>query len=203
MNNKATGTYLVRKPEQIRALAAAARQELIDMLASLGTVSVAELAAIMGRPPDALYFHLRALVKVGLVRQVGHRAKGKRKEALFRAVAPDLRLHYEPGNAANRKGVTAIVSSMLRLGSRDFAKAFQRGDAIVEGSNRELWALRTTGRLSLPQIARINQAIHQLKLNLSEPKKGGRLYGLTILLTPLDHRERRKRKDGKATGGKR
>jgi DNA-binding transcriptional ArsR family regulator len=197
MKGKGAESYLIRKPEQIRALAAAARQEVIDVLASVGTVSVAELAAIMGRPADALYFHLRALVKVGLVKQVGSRPNSGRKEALFRAVSPELRLHYEPKDAANRQGVTAIVSSMLRLGTRDFARAFERGDAIVSGDTRELWALRTTGRLSLQQIAKINEAIQGLKLEVSQPQQGGRLYGLTILLTPLDHRERKSGKKRK------
>ena len=202
MKGKKTKSYLIRKQEQIRALAAAARQEVIDVLASLGTVSVAELAAIMGRPADALYFHLSALMRVGLVKQAGYRLRGGRQEALFCTVASELRLHYEPKDAVNRKGVTAIVSSMLRLGIRDFARAFERGDAMVAGSNRELWALRTTGRLSLEQIAAANRSIQELKLDVSQPKEGGRLYGLTILLTPLDHRERKRRTSAKAEGGK-
>ncbi|PWT72882.1 MAG: hypothetical protein C5B46_06210 [Proteobacteria bacterium] len=197
MKGKKAESYLIRKPEQIRALAAAARQEVIDVLASVGTVSVAALAAIMGRPADALYFHLRALMKVGLVKKAGERAVGGRREALFCAAAPEMRLHYAPKDAANRKGVTAIVSSMLRLGTRDFVRVFERGDVNVSGASRELWALRTTGRLSLAQIAKINQAIQELKLEVSQPQRGGRLYGLTILLTPLDHRERKSGKKRK------
>jgi DNA-binding transcriptional ArsR family regulator len=203
MKSKHPENYLIRKPSQIRALSAAARQEVIDVLASVGTVSVAELAATLGRPADALYFHLRALMKVGLVRQDGYRkGRGARKEALFRAVAPELRLHYEPNDELNRKGVTAIVSSMLRLGIRDFQRAFERGDVIVSGSERELWALRTTGRMSLDQIAGINRGIQDLKLKISRPQQGGRLYGLTILLTPLDHRQRKEGAKSKRKGAK-
>jgi hypothetical protein len=36
---------------------------------------------------------------------------------------------------------------MLRLGARDFRRTFQKGDAQVFGSGRELWALRTSGSL--------------------------------------------------------
>lgn len=182
--------HLVRHQAQLAALAAAARQEVVDVLAELGTVSVAELAAALGRPADALYFHLRALVRVGLVEKVGHRSRAGGKEALFRTVAPELMLKYEPHKASNRKAVSAIVASMLRLGIRDFHGAFQPGNAIVSGPQRELWALRKAGRLSLPQLAGVNRSIRTLTKAFSAESGHGRLYAITILLTPLDHRNK-------------
>lgn len=193
--------YFIREKRQLAALAAAARQEVVDVLAEMGTVSVAELAATMGRPADALYFHLRALQRVGLVERGGERRRGARKEALFRTVAPELRLHYEPRDEDNRRGVTAIVSSMLRLGIRDFGRAFQRNDVNVSGGQRELWAVRTTGRLSLKQIEEVNRSVERLKRAVSKPHGRGRLYGITILLTPLDHRERKSKAGAKKRGG--
>jgi DNA-binding transcriptional ArsR family regulator len=190
-------SYVIRSEKQMAVLAAAARQEIVDVLAEMGTVSVAEIAATLGRPADALYFHLRALKRAGLVRQVGYRSRRGRREALFRTVAPDLWLHYAPQNKANRRAVTAIVSSMLRLGIRDFRRAFERGDATVSGPNRELWALRKTGRLSLTQIAGLNRSIERLKRDASKPHGRGRLYGITILLTPLDHRRRETKRNTK------
>jgi predicted transcriptional regulator len=88
--------HVIRSEEQLAALGSAARQEIADVLAEMGTVSVAAIAATLGRPADALYFHLRALKKAGLVRQVGYRSRAGRKEALFRTVAPELWLRYEP-----------------------------------------------------------------------------------------------------------
>jgi DNA-binding transcriptional ArsR family regulator len=193
--------YVIHGTKQLSVLAAAARQELVDVLAHMGTVSVAEIAATMGRPADALYFHLRALKRAGLVEQVGYRTRSGRQEALFRTVAPELRLEYELHNAANRRGITAIVSSMLRLGVRDFRRAFAGGDAIVAGSHRELWALRRTGRLSLSQIRDVNRSIGQLMRHL-KPQGRGRLYGITVLLTPLDHRSRRSKRNLQSRGDK-
>jgi DNA-binding transcriptional ArsR family regulator len=191
--------YVIRSQKQLGALVSAARQEIVDVLAEMGTVSVADLAATLGRPADALYFHLRALIKAGLVRPAGYRSRGGRKEALFCTVAPDLWLHYEPRSERNRQAVTAIVGSMLRLGIRDFRRAFQ-SDVIVSGAQRELWALRKTGRLSLAQIAGVNRSIESLKGTLSKPNRGGRLYGITVLLTPLDHRQRKSQRRTKAPG---
>lgn len=188
-----SGIHVIRRDDQLAVLACAARQEIVDVLAAMGTVSVAELAAVLGRPADAQYFHLRALQRTGLVRHVGYRYRKGRKEALFRAVAPELRLHYEPRKESNRKRVTAIVASMLRLGIRDFRRAFHRPDVNVSGPRRELWALRTTARLSLQEIAQVQRSIVRLKDAFGTPRGQGRLYAITVLLTPLDRRRESKK----------
>ena len=182
--------YVIRKQKQLAALASAARQEIVDVLAEAGTLSVAEIGVTLGRPADALYFHLRALKLVGLVRQAGYRYRGRRREALFRTISPELRLQYEPRSEPNRRAVTTIVSSMLRLGIRDFRRAFQRGDVIVAGRHRELWGLRRVSRLTLPQLAAVNRSIERMRQSTSKPEGRGRLYAVTVLLTPLDHRRR-------------
>lgn len=189
--------HVIRSRKQLAVLASAPRQEILDILADAGTLSVAELAAVLERPADALYFHLRALLRAGLVRHSGFRYRGRRKEALFRTIAPDLRLQYQPRHEPNRRAVTAIVSSMLRLGIRDFRRSFQRSDVIVSGRRRELWALRKAGRLSLPDLAVVNGLIERLQSAASKPKGLGRLYAVTVLLTPLDHRRRESRQTRK------
>jgi DNA-binding transcriptional ArsR family regulator len=183
-------TALIRSEKQLAALAAAARQEIVDVLQQMGTVSVAQLAAALGRPADALYFHLRALARVGLVQNAGYRTRPGGKEALYRTIAPELRLQYEPRIAANRRAVSAIVASMLRLAIRDFRRSFQRGNVVVSGTHRELWSLRKVGRLSSPQLARLNYRITELAQEVSAPRRHGRLYAVTVILTPLDHRNK-------------
>jgi DNA-binding transcriptional ArsR family regulator len=188
---KNSGIHLVRHQTQLKALIAAARQEVIDVLSQMGTVSVSELAAAMNRPPDALYFHLRALLRAGLVRRVRFRSSGRKKDALYRTAAPELRLAYEPTKRGNRKALSRIVASMLRLGIRDFTGALKAGNAVVSGRYRELWALRKTGWLSLAEIGNVNRSISKLTGQFSAHGRGGRLYAITILITPLDHRNKR------------
>jgi len=90
---------------------------------------------------------------------------------------------------------------VLRLGIRDFRRAFQeagKGMVAVSGPYRELWALRKAGRLAPQEIAEINRSIHRLLDPLSKPKRKGRLYAITVLLTPVD----RQRKSAKRLGRK-
>jgi DNA-binding transcriptional ArsR family regulator len=118
--------YIIRSKRQMRALAAPTRQEIVDVLPGMGTVSVAELATALGRPADSLYYHLRILNRVGLVRSAGsHRLNGRR-ETLFRAIAPEMSLCYELGRKGNGSQVMrslplccdwvfAISATALRL----------------------------------------------------------------------------------------
>jgi DNA-binding transcriptional ArsR family regulator len=183
--------HLIESREQLRALASAARQEIVDVLSRMGTVSVAELAATLGRPADALYYHLRVLVSVGLVVEVIDRAAAGRREARYRTISPELHLRYSSEDSRKLRDTSAIVSSMLRLGTRDFRRALQGGEARLSGPDRELWALRATGWLKSQDIQRINAKIQDLRDSVWQPKSDGRLYGITILLTPLDHRGRK------------
>jgi len=192
---KAPGpSFVVSSKKQLATLASSVRQEIVDVLSQMGAVSVGELAVTLGRPADALYYHLRALKQAGLVLSAGYRGLGVHKEELVHTISPDLWLQYKLGKGGNGREITAIVGSMLRLGIRDFRQAFRNGDAQVSGSGRELWALRKTGWLTPEEIVVLNQSIQNLDQAVSKPRGQGRLYGITILLTPLDHRARASRK---------
>src|SRR5690348_12664421 len=119
MSNR-QNNYSIRSKQQMRALAAPTRQEIVDALPRLGRVSVAELANALGRPADSLYYHLRVLKHVGLVIDAGRRTINGRPEALFRAVAPQMSLCYKLGDSGNGNAVNPIIASMLRSGIRDF-----------------------------------------------------------------------------------
>ncbi|HEY4052588.1 MAG TPA: helix-turn-helix domain-containing protein [Terriglobales bacterium] len=185
--------YIIHSKQQMRALAAATRQEIVDVLPRMGAVSVAELAAALGRPADSLYYHLRVLTRVGLVLRSGSRAVNGRAQALFRAIAPEMSLSYKFGKQGNANEVNAIIASMLRLGARDFRRSFRSGEVRVSGLSRELWALRTTGRLSRAQIAEVNRYIRRLMQIAAQPGYSGRLYAITVLLIPLDRKGRVRR----------
>lgn len=181
--------YIISKAEQLAALKAAARQELLDVLSSMGTVSIAELAAGLERPADSLYYHMRILQKVGLVHEDGVREVAGHSERLYRAVSSDLRLAYTPGEKGNAAAVTPIVDSMLRLTSRDFKAAFTDATTVVDGPQRELWAARATGWLTEEQVAELNcHILSMMQTATSSPPRSGkeRLYAITMVLAPLN-----------------
>ena len=109
----------------------------------------------------------------------------------FARFAPGMSLCYELGRKGNGSEVNAIIASMLRLGIRDFRNSFESADAAVSGPNRELWELRKTGWLSQGQIAEANRSIEKLMHIMDVPEPNGRLYAVSIVLTPLSRRSDR------------
>jgi len=188
---RASRVSVISRIDQMQVLSSPVRQELLDVLARMGTVSLAELGAVLGRPADGLYYHVRLLKQRGLVRSAGSRVVRGRREELFRTVAPQFGLRYAVAPSPRAQAVTDIVSSMLRLGGRDFRRALASADNRLEGPERDVWAMRTTGWLTPSQIRRVNQMILALSKQATRQSPGGRLYSLTVLLTPLNHRANR------------
>jgi len=188
--------HLVKDKPQLAALASGVRQEIVDVLPRLGTVSVADLAAALDRPPDALYYHIRALQRVGLIVHSGHRRKGRRQEALYRAVAPQLQLRLEPRSPEREKAATAIVASMMRMGVRDYKRSIKRADVVAFGPDRDVWALRTTGWLTPAKVKKVVRSIQRLLSDVSQPKGAGQLYGLTLAFAPVNQRGRERKRLG-------
>jgi DNA-binding transcriptional ArsR family regulator len=186
--------HAISKPAHLKALASPVRQELIDLLVRTGPASAAELGRLVQRPADGLYYHLRELRRVGLVSSAGMRERAGRREELFRAVHQEPALRHDPSPGGNSPAVIAIVSSMLRLGVRDFKKGAASPDVRAHGSKRELWALRVSGWLSPAQLAEANRQIRALHELPGRRSPKGKLYGITIVLTPLGHRGRKKQR---------
>ena len=185
---------MISDPRQLRALASPVRQELVDLLARTGPTTAAELGALIRRPADGLYYHLRELQRVGLVVPAGTRVRGRYREAIFRAAYREPSHRHDPSPRGNSPAVTAIVGSMLRLGIRDFKEAASSARVRTHGPGRQLWSLRVTGWLTPDQLVEVNRQIISLERAVGRPRSRGELYAITILLTPLGHRARKKQR---------
>lgn len=185
---------MVSRSAPLRALASPVRQELLDLLARSGPASVADLGRLLGRPADGLYYHLRALERAGLVRSADSRGRAGRSETVYRSTLREPAVRHDPSPGGNSPLVTAIVASMLRLGARDFRRAAANRDVRAFGPARELWALRVTGWLTPSELRDVNRRVSALRDSVGSPGPGRRLYAVTVLLTPLEHRARRKQR---------
>jgi DNA-binding transcriptional ArsR family regulator len=188
----------VEKPREIALLAAPARQELVDTLEALGgEASVATLGAQLGRPADGLYYHLRLLVKAGLLEELPDSGDGRR----YRIRADQgarLQLRYRSGRNAGAAAVEKVGASMLRIASRDFAAALKRGDVPTEGAQREIIASRTKGWVDARDLAEINSLLARAQQLLHKPRAKGRdkLIALTVMLAPLPVKPVRRGQEG-------
>jgi len=172
---------------EIDLLASPVRIEIVDSLEALGgAVSVAELAAHLGRPADGLYYHLRQLARGGLIEEETS-AEGRRYRTRTRR-GDRLRLRYRPGATANADAVARVAASVLRVAGRDFARAIADPASVVEGPQRELWAARGKGWVRPAELAEINRLLARLMELLQKPAQGrrGKLVALSWVLAPLE-----------------
>jgi hypothetical protein len=198
-------TGAIEDPKKIAVFATPVRVELVTAIQALGgSATVAELAVQLGRPADGLYYHLRALVRGGLL--VERETANGRSYALTIPEGESLRLRYRPGANANARSVAKVAKSMSRLAQRDFLRALAEPATVVEGPSRELWAGRLRGWVDAGQLVEINRLLRQLAdlLLATRPAGGGKLIGLHWMLAPLDAKPVRRAATGRGNNrGKR
>ncbi len=193
--SSAPATYIVRRADQRAALTSPLRLEILEHFLVAGPASVAEIADRMGRAADSLYYHVRLLVKVGLLRQRGTRKSGKRDEALYALVAPRIDLSCKPGSPASTASTMKTMVSAFRLAEREMRAALDDRTLRQDGRDRNFYAARMRCELSRKALADVNRhltAIEAIFLRELKNPARGTACSLTVAMVPsLDHGRRR------------
>jgi DNA-binding transcriptional ArsR family regulator len=136
--------------------------------------SVAELAVEAGMPANRLYYHLRRLVDVGLVRQVDARANGRHTERIYgRAAARitfagDLDVAY--GGGLLRGFANELDAGLQEVGEDEAGSISYHGVTLSDERAREL-----------------EERLRALIAEYADADDGpvGRRYGILGVLAPL------------------
>lgn len=181
-------TYMIRRGEQLAAMASPVRQEIMDALAAGGPCSVSDLAGRLGRAADGLYHHLRLLLRVGLIVEHSRRKTAYRTEVVYAPVnmARRIQAHIDPRSPRSMKSWEQAVATLLRLGIVDFRRALQGSPIVTQGAGRNLWCGRIKAYLTAEQLTRVNQLMDELFGLLSQGRPAGnaKLHAVTCLLVP-------------------
>lgn len=104
--------------QQLTCLASPTRNQVFMSLRKLGRASARELAEDLGRDPELLHYHLKSLLKAGLIRESGRRPTARKPEAVYESTATRYRLpdlDKQPELASiTRKAVAAGMRESLR-----------------------------------------------------------------------------------------
>jgi DNA-binding transcriptional ArsR family regulator len=142
---------------QLRCIVNARRHDIVDQLAARGPMSVREIASAIHARPSALYYHLRELLRVGLVVEDGYRVVRRKREILYMCPAPRMRFKralHDRGNAAT---FVRIASSMTRQMERDFRRGMQSPGGVTSGARRNLGLFRLVGSPDAGTLREINR----------------------------------------------
>lgn len=154
------------------------------MLESAGPCSVAELARLLGRPADALYHHLRRLVRGGLVLEVERRQLGRHAYAVYDLALRPPRLSYAP--PVRTADVARVVAAAQRLTWREFRGALAAGTGVTQGPRRTLRGGRAKGWVTPRTLARVNRLLEELMSTVGSgrPAPGATPISVSFLLAP-------------------
>ena len=192
---------LIEGVPQLRGLRSPLRQEIVDALQAEGPCSIAELAGRLERSPDSLYYHVRALLRLGLLTE----RNGLRAAPGLVVDVPvrPMRIRYRLGDRAQSLALGDLVGAMLRLAGRDFRAGQASPRAVSEGPRRNLWASRCKARLAPAQLAELTRLLGRVN-RLLTPRAGAtagedsELVALTFVLTPVAAGRRGRRRARRA-----
>ena len=187
MGGDRTQTYWIMAPEQLAALASARRQDIVDRLAaSAAPLSVKELAEQIGARPSALYHHIEPLLAVGLIEMAGTRIVHRKREQLYAARAPRMRMARALAEGAHPALMEAIVASLTRQMDRDFRAGMASPTRRADGETRNLGFFRLMGRPDDTGMTRINACLAEVAEILWEAgDPDAELVCLSWVLAPL------------------
>lgn len=119
-------TLIVRRRPQLAALASPVRREILDHVRRRGPRTVAEVATGLGRKQTSIYYHVNQLVEVGLLVVAGERPGPARPEAVYAAVAADIRVE-DPGASRATAAIAArSAGATLRRALREVEAGLKR-----------------------------------------------------------------------------
>jgi DNA-binding Lrp family transcriptional regulator len=188
-------------PKAMTQLLKAARLEIYECLQVAGPLSIAELAARLGRPADSLYYHVRKLRAIGVIEEVelvetadeASLAGRGRPGAVYAVVSKRVDVELDPTSSRSRKAWADGGASVLRLAQRNYARALGSGEVRPEGARRNLLLRRVKVRLDAAQLKEVNQhldALDELLCGHAE-NTTGELHVITCLMTPIEEPDSR------------
>jgi DNA-binding transcriptional ArsR family regulator len=117
--------YVLSTALELEAVVSPVRHHVLRALSMLGTCSVKELAQQLGRSPESLYYHLRALQDAGLVIERGERVVQGRSEALYATIAQRLVTDPKQTSPDYIDAFKDSAAALLRLADRQVGTALE------------------------------------------------------------------------------
>ncbi len=122
--------------EQLACLASPVRNAALMRLRQVGQASARELGESLGKSTEAMHYHMKALLKVGLIREAFKRPAPKKPESVYEPIGRNLRLPPPNSSPALRALSRKAVLAGLRQTSRGFQAASERGDVDAVVASR-------------------------------------------------------------------
>ena len=187
--------YPITDLAQFKVLTSPTRGEILDIVSLMGPLSIAEMAEYLGKPIDSFYYHVRKLVKVGLLVDKAKRKSKRQMEVVYDLPGRPMFLQYTPSQTDHVKNVIKSIAAMLRLAERNLRRAFSKDLIKVTGRHRNAEHVRVIGWHTNKEVqeirAQIQKIIARFNASAKKRKPTSNLYAFTAILVPLEIKKRR------------
>jgi DNA-binding transcriptional ArsR family regulator len=158
-NSKRGSEEILLTEAQLRSLASPVRNEIFSTLLRIGPASVGEIAGAMGQPASGLYYHLRHLLRAGLVRDKGKRPAATRSESVYAVVAGRVRPDPTTRAPGYLEALAKLFDAGLRQLSRRLRFALHEPAVSRSGSERQLTLRTYLVRLEATELSELNRRL--------------------------------------------
>jgi DNA-binding transcriptional ArsR family regulator len=186
-NQRTTREEILLTEGQLRSLGSPVRNEIFATLLRFGPASVGEIAAAMGQPASGLYYHLRHLLRAGLVRDEGKRPAATRSESVYAVAAGSVRVDPETRAPGYLEALAKLFDSVLRRLSRRLRSALHEPEVRRSGPARQVTLRTYLVRLEEADLVELNRRFDDVGEFLASraDAERGRLQQVLLASAPL------------------
>lgn len=178
---------VLTRPEELRAVSGLVAHRIVAVMERLRSATVAELAERTGTEAGSLYYHVRKLRNVGVLRETERRSTGGRDEVVYELAGSEVVIDSSRADAAFEEELARSVRTRLRAVERGVLAAMEDRATVKEGRKRDLSLHFHQARLTSRDRAELQRRIAELEEWLVERDDEGRgeFVQLTIAVHPL------------------
>ena len=175
-------TGISPSPENASVTHSTPRMDILRGLRDRGPSSIKEIAVVMGRPADGLYYHFKLLINSGHIKKHESRQTTRRQEAVYKIAAS---ITIQKGTDENLETAAEIL---LRTASKEYEKSAWGDKSALPKKQLHRKATRRTAWLNEKELTEIELLLKSIEdlLKNSTRREETALYSVTHVLTPVE-----------------
>jgi len=180
--------HQITNPRSWAVVIAPVRLEVVEAMRMIAPCSIADIAAALDRPADALYRHIDKLRRAGIVVDAGSRRTGRRTEQVFDLAADDFRPAFkEIAPRAANKAYNDTIQSILKIASRSARDSAAANQLVGLGDERNLIGKIEHAWLSHEEFLAVRAMMMGIKefMDSRKGRREGRLYLAALVALPV------------------
>jgi DNA-binding transcriptional ArsR family regulator len=195
VNNGMKEIYVVTDPEALKSLAIPERVKILELFEDLEPRTAKQIATELGENAARLHYHVKELVRVGLLEQVDTRVKGSIVEKYYEPVAKVIQVKLQVMIEENAQQLSDVMFTPFRTTERDLLRTLNRfvqSDHDMRKEYKNTFAFNVT-ELYLSQdernemVAELNALINKYKGLKNQPgRRKMKHFHVIFPLTPAE-----------------